>query len=91
MTINQLTELIRHIEEEHNFFNHCAGQRIVKSIIPCIETRRAGRVVSVDLQGYGWEKVFATKKDNHKTPNSMFNEIMAFLDTHEEEPQTEPF
>jgi len=85
MTINQLVELIRHIEEEHNFFNRKPGQRVVKSITPRIETRGAGRVTAVDLQGYGWEKVFDATKGRQDAPSPLFTSIMAFLDTSEEE------
>jgi len=85
MTINQLVELIRHIEEEHNFFNRKPGQRMVKSITPRITTRGAGMVIAVDLQGYGWENVFDSRKGHEETPSSMFNSIMTFLDTSDAE------
>ncbi|KAB0667534.1 hypothetical protein F6V25_02210 [Oryzomonas japonica] len=81
MTINQLVELIRHIEEEHNFFNRKPGQRVVKQITPHINTRGAGRVIAVDLQGYGWDKVFAPPKGHKELPVSMYHSIMDFLDT----------
>lgn len=85
MTINQLVELIRHIEEEHNFFNRRPGHRVVKTITPQIDTRGAGMVVAVDLQGYGWENVFDSRKSKQDAPSSLFNTIMTFLDTSEEE------
>ncbi|KAA0887983.1 hypothetical protein [Oryzomonas rubra] len=85
MTINQLVELIRHIEEEHNFFNRKAGHRVVKFITPRIDTRGEGIVVAVDLQGYGWENAFDSRKGQQETPSSMFNSIMTFLDTSDED------
>ncbi|GFE60924.1 hypothetical protein AOG2_15110 [Geobacter sp. AOG2] len=84
MTINQFMELIRHIEEDHNFFNRKPGQRVVKSVTPYIDMRSAGRVITVDLQGYGWENVFDSRKGHDETPSSMFNSIMTFLDTSDE-------
>ncbi|QEM68557.1 hypothetical protein FO488_10500 [Geobacter sp. FeAm09] len=85
MTINELVELIRHIEEEHNFFNRKPGRRVVKRITPRIDTRRAGMVVAVELQGYGWETVFDSRKSRQDAPSSLFDTIMTFLDTSEEE------
>lgn len=81
MTINQLLELIRHIEDEHNFFNRKPGQRVVKQLTPCINTRGAGRVIAVDLQGYGWEKTFSRGEDRQDSPVSMYHSIMDFLDS----------
>lgn len=90
MTINQLVELIRHIEEEHNIFNRKPGQRIVKSITPHIDMHGAGRVVAVDLQGYGWDDVFDSQK-GHPDASSMFNSIMTFLDTSEDDCESPDF
>ncbi|QEM69473.1 hypothetical protein FO488_15790 [Geobacter sp. FeAm09] len=80
MTITQLVELIRHMEEEHNFFNRKPGQRVVKQLTPHISMRGAARVVGVDLQGYGWEKTFGCGEDRHDSPLSLYHAIMAFLD-----------
>ena len=79
MTINQLSELISHIEEEHNFFNRKNGQRIVKNITPQINLRGAGTITAINIVGYGWEISFNVKefKDNKK---SFFNTVMTFLD-----------
>ena len=90
MTFAQLTELIRHIEEEHNFFNRQSGQRIVKSITPHIDLRRAGTISSVDMIGYGWERSFSNNTEGHGILTSMFTAIMMFLDNPEEEYQS-PF
>ncbi len=85
MTFAQLTELIRHIEEEHNFFNRHPGQRIVKSITPRIDLRRTGTISSVDMIGYGWERSFSSKKEDQDMLTSMFTAIMLFLDSPEDE------
>jgi hypothetical protein len=85
MTITQLTELIKHVEEEHNFFNRKSGQRIVKSITPHINLRVAGTVTSVDINGYGWEKSFCSNNDGNKMSASVFDVVMTFLDTTNEE------
>jgi len=77
MTLNQLSELIRHIEEEHNFFNRKSGQRMVKNITPHVDLRRTGVVTAVDMHGYGWKK----KIVKHETTTPMFNSIMEYLDT----------
>jgi hypothetical protein len=90
MTINQLVELIRHIEEEHNLFNRTPGQRIVKFMTPHIDMRSAGRVVAVELQGYGWENIFDSREDRRDMP-SMFNSIMSFLDTSEDDSESPDF
>jgi hypothetical protein len=85
MTINQLTELIRHIEEEHSFFNRKSGQRIVKSLTPFVNMRSAGVVTAIDMRRYGWWKYFDDHNDGKGTATSMFNTIMTFLDTSEED------
>ena len=81
MTFNQLTELVKHIEEEHNFFNRQSGQRIVKSITPFINLHSAGVVTAIYLQGYGWSESIEKEKDCKDS--SMFNFIMELLDTPE--------
>jgi len=83
MTFNQLTELIKHIEEEHNFFNRQSGKRVVKSVTPSINLHRAGVVTAIDLQGYGWRRFIEKEKDCKDS--SMFNLVMEFLDTPEDD------
>jgi len=79
MTYNQLTELVKHIEEEHNFFNRQSGQRIVKSITPFINLHSAGVVTAIDLQGYGWSE--SIEKEKNCKNSSMYNLVMQLLDT----------
>ena len=86
MTFSQLAELVKHIEEEHNFFNKQSGQRIVKSINPHINLRGAGAVNSIEIRGYGWEKTISDSK-SQGGQTSMFSKVMAFLDTPETEDQ----
>jgi len=83
MTFTQLTELIKHIEEEHNFFNRKNGQLIVKSLTPVISLRSAGVVTAIDIQGYGWSKKI-DKQYVSKEKTSMFITVMDFLDTSED-------
>ena len=81
MTFNQLIELVKHIEEEHNFFNRESGKRIVKSITPHINLHSAGVVTAIDLQGYCWSETIEKNKDCKDS--SMFNHVMELLDTPE--------
>jgi len=87
MTFNQLTELVKHIEEEHNFFNRQSCKRIVKSITPSISLQRAGAVTAIDLEGYGWRRFIEKEKDCKDL--SMFNLVMEILDTPEDTKEAE--